>query len=428
MNFLYLKTCLAFFILLFQFNFAYAQTLNKGDIAFIGYHEDATDQFTWIALTDIPGDEEIYFTDKGWNVTGNTWFSNTEAHMLYTAPMGGISCGTIIHINETSADAFTVTGGGSANIALNSWSLIGGDQVLAYRGGAGVEPASPFFIAGVHADYNSSDYNPTTTWNNGVSTINGTASMLPSGLTNLDNCISIHPAPGLEFDCTHYDGTLTGTSAALLSLINNPANWGANETNSGPLNITASAFPVPNVDCSLLPVELIQFTAQLKENKAFLKWETASETNNHGFDIEYSNDGIEWKKLGNVEGNGSTNASNTYFYYDKNLKPGINYYRLKQIDFDGKYGYSNIESVTFEAINSESLIYPNPMLSEKVTIVIPNEGTEMSIFDSNGRLMFFSKMTKGAQDISLAKFPTGMYFVKFINGKNVQIERLVINN
>ncbi|MCF6279660.1 MAG: T9SS type A sorting domain-containing protein [Flavobacteriaceae bacterium] len=232
-----------------------AQTLNSGDIAFIGYHEDATDQFTWISLTNIPANEEIYFTDKGWDGAGNTWYSNGEGQMLYIAPAGGIACGTIIHINEVSANTFTVTGGGSATIESGNWSQSGGDQVLAYRGGSGVEPSSPVFIAGVHADYNASDYNATTTWNNGVSTINGSSSMLPLGLTNGINCVSLHPAPGPELDNTHYDGTLTGTANELRALINNPANWGANQTNSGPLNITASAFPTPSVDCSVLNVE-----------------------------------------------------------------------------------------------------------------------------------------------------------------------------
>lgn len=231
-----------------------AQTLNAGDIAFIGYHEDATDQFTWISLTDIPSNEQIYFTEKGWNGTGNTWYSNSEGHILYIAPAGGIACGTIIHINEVSANTFTVTGGGIATIQSGNWSQSGGDQVLAYRGGSGIEPSTPVFIAGVHADYNSSDYNATTTWNNGGSTINGSSSMLPLGLTNGTNCVSLHPAPGPEYDNTHYDGTLTGTANELRALINNPANWGANQTNSGPLNITASAFPTPAVGCTVLSI------------------------------------------------------------------------------------------------------------------------------------------------------------------------------
>lgn len=240
-----------------------AQTLNAGDIAFIGYHEDATDQFTWISLTDIPANEKIYFTDKGWNGTANTWYVNGEGQMLYVAPAGGIACGTIVHINEVSANTFTVTGGGSATIQSGNWSQSGGDQVLAYRGGSGAEPSTPVFIAGVHADYNSADYNPTTTWNNGGSTINGSSSMLPLGLTNGTNCVSLHPAPGPEFDCTYYDGTLTGTADTLRALINNPSNWGANQTNSGPLNITASAFPTPAVDCTVLSIN-DSFKNQLK--------------------------------------------------------------------------------------------------------------------------------------------------------------------
>lgn len=224
--------------------------LVAGDIAFIGMHTDLPeDGFTWISLTDIPASTEIYFTEKGWNAGGGgSWFANAEAQLRYIAPAGGLSCGTIVHINETASNTFSITAGtGTIALVNGSFSLSAGDQVLAYRGGSGVEPAVPVFLAGVHGDYNSGDYNGTTTWNNGVSTIGGSPSMLPAGLTNGVNCISLYPAPGPERDNSRYTGTLTGTSAALLASINNASNWTGSDS---AFSIAPAAYSTPSVTCA----------------------------------------------------------------------------------------------------------------------------------------------------------------------------------
>jgi hypothetical protein len=241
----FLKIALLFTIAIIS-NQSYSQVLNTGDIAFIGYHEDANDQFTWITLTDIPAGEEIYFTDQGWNATGSAWFTNSEDHMLYTAPIGGLSCGTIIHIEETTADTFTVTGGGTATTDTAGWSLSSGDQILAYRGGSGKRPAVPVFLSAIQNEYDPTDFNATTKWNNGGSITASAMSMLPLGLTNGTNCISINADAGVELDNSRYTGTLTGTSDAIRASINNISNW----TRDGiTIDITPSIYLSPSITC-----------------------------------------------------------------------------------------------------------------------------------------------------------------------------------
>ena len=223
--------------------------LNPGEIAFIGIHTDANDQFTWISLTDIPAGEEIYFTDKGWHSNSSNWFANTEGHILWTAPSGGLSCGTIVHITESNVNTFTInTGVGTIALASGTWSQSGGDQVLAYQSLSGVEPAAPSFIAGIHGDYNSADYNSATTWCNGVSNINGSCSQVPTGLTNGVNCVSLYPAPGPELDNNRYTGTLTGTSTALLAAINDRTNWTVGSDLTIPVD--PSQYPSPSITCA----------------------------------------------------------------------------------------------------------------------------------------------------------------------------------
>ncbi len=94
-----------------------------------------------------------------------------------------------------------------------------------------------------------------------------------------------------------------------------------------------------------VPVELTAFTAEIKNNSVLLNWRTATEINNSGFEIERSlktaNGKTEWNKIGFVQGNGSSTQIHEYSYSDNNIvKQGHYLYRLKQIDFDGRYGFS----------------------------------------------------------------------------------------
>jgi Zn-dependent metalloprotease/photosystem II stability/assembly factor-like uncharacterized protein len=133
-------------------------------------------------------------------------------------------------------------------------------------------------------------------------------------------------------------------------------------------------FSNPFTVTSPLPVELTSFTANVNNNIVNLKWETATEVNNYGFEIERSltpsasgglskGEGLcQWKKIGFVQGSGNSNSPKSYSYVDKNLFGGSKFqYRLKQIDADGKYTYSDVVEV--EVVPTEYALYqnyPNP--------------------------------------------------------------------
>jgi len=226
-----------------------AQTMQKGDIAFIGYNTSGPDGFAFIALNDLPAGETLYLTEQGWD--GDEWMAgNGEPHLSFVIP-AGITCGKIISVVETSADVLTVTGGGAVTFAQGTgFNLSGGDQMIAYQSTSGVAPASPIFIAAIHADYNSTKYDPVTTWNPpSASSMNWATSdsAVPTGLTNGVDCISLFPAPGPEVANAKYNGTLTGTSIALRAAINNPANWISIATPA--YTITPSGYPTPSVTC-----------------------------------------------------------------------------------------------------------------------------------------------------------------------------------
>ena len=219
-----------------------AQTLAAGDIAFIGYDFGTVDGFSFIALKKLPAGETIYFSEQGWKPTG--WTDNTETHLKWVIP-ADVPIGTIISIVETSADNFTVTGTSGVTIAYSAnFNLSAGDQILAYQSASGVRPASPIFIAGVHGDYNSTNYDATTTWNVHNDTEGAAESTLPTGLTNGLNCVSLFPGV-TEVANSKYTGTLTGTVSALRAAINNPANWAHSATAS--LGILPANYATPNV-------------------------------------------------------------------------------------------------------------------------------------------------------------------------------------
>jgi hypothetical protein len=132
-----------------------------------------------------------------------------------------------------------------------------------------------------------------------------------------------------------------------------------------------------------LPVTLVSFTAEAVNNQYIqLNWITASEINNSGFQIERSTDGTSYQSMGWVEGHGTSTVTNDYMYSDLTAIPGVvYYYRLKQVDLDGNFVYSNIVSASLTGDKGFSLtgLYPNPATSQVSIGVISNVNTSAAV-------------------------------------------------
>ncbi|MBK7379429.1 MAG: immune inhibitor A [Ignavibacteriales bacterium] len=128
----------------------------------------------------------------------------------------------------------------------------------------------------------------------------------------------------------------------------------------------------------VVPVELTSFNAKSTNKEITLNWQTATELNNNGFEIErLTNANSGWTRIGFVMGNGTTQEIHNYSFVDKNPVSGINYYRLKQIDYDGTVNLSQEVSVNFVGVIEYSLEqnYPNPFNpSTKIYYSIPQAG------------------------------------------------------
>ncbi|MBL4705736.1 MAG: hypothetical protein JKY54_14520, partial [Flavobacteriales bacterium] len=140
-----------------------------------------------------------------------------------------------------------------------------------------------------------------------------------------------------------------------------------------------------------LPVELLSFNAVLNENKVELTWTTASEVNNDYFVIEKSPNGIFWEEVSQMTGAG--NSVQLLEYFDTDFEPftGKSYYRLKQVDFNGEFSYSNIVPINYTVTATESLlVYPNPSDGQNINVSVDGfENQEILVIlrDIRGRIL-----------------------------------------
>jgi len=131
-----------------------------------------------------------------------------------------------------------------------------------------------------------------------------------------------------------------------------------------------------------LPVELISFGTDIQDEGIGLYWTTASEINNEGFYIEVSTDGNHWEELEFIKGNGTTELLNEYSFMHANPALGANYYRLKQIDYDGVHEYSNMKIALWRGGTEklELVVVPNPT-TDQIVPVLPFEYQESQNID-----------------------------------------------
>lgn len=191
----------------------------------------------------------------------------------------------------------------------------------------------------------------------------------------------------------------------------------------------------PSSSGGALPVTYLYLTAKPIENSYIqLDWATASERDNSGFDIERSEDGINFKKIGFVNGSGTTTSATTYTQNDYQVVAGIHYYyRLKQIDYSGSYDYSNIVSAKLTGDVKESVaIYPNPNTESdqlKIDIVSGNASVaSVKVYDVVGKLVMNEKMPISAgynsSAISKTNLATGTYTVSVVLNEKVITQKL----
>ncbi len=173
---------------------------------------------------------------------------------------------------------------------------------------------------------------------------------------------------------------------------------------------------------SPVPVELTSFTANQKGNSILLNWTTATEVNNYGFEIQRSVGQKSFLSLGFVEGHGNSNSIKNYSYIDNSAEGGNLKYRLKQIDTDGSFEYSDEVDVTFNKAYKYSMEqnHPNPFNpTTELNYTIPNYSkVTVEIYNTLGQRV--AKLINANQNIgkhsviwNATDFSSGTYFARF---------------
>ena len=174
-----------------------------------------------------------------------------------------------------------------------------------------------------------------------------------------------------------------------------------------------------------MPIELLSFTGEVTSKGNLLQWNTASETNNNYFSVERSADGKNFKAIGQVKGAGNSTQENSYSFLDVWAPEGINYYRLKQTDFDNN---SHIIALRSNKKDELFLIYPNPASGSFIVSVkeFSSEGYGISISNSVGQVVF-TKDYITTQQLKLSPdLRDGVYTISLLINEEIFNKKLII--
>lgn len=178
-----------------------------------------------------------------------------------------------------------------------------------------------------------------------------------------------------------------------------------------------------------LPVELLSFKGAMQGASASLTWVTAQEINNEKFIVERSQDGQNFSVIGEVKGHGNSSTRLSYTFTDTNPVEGINYYRLRQVDFDGANETSKVITLQFKglkyALNGNiAKVYPTIAATE-VQVSLSLLNADVTVLDSNGRQV--AQYSNASQSLTLPvnSLKPGVYFVKVSDGQQQQTQRFI---
>ncbi|MGQ9806643.1 MAG: T9SS type A sorting domain-containing protein, partial [Chlorobiales bacterium] len=183
-----------------------------------------------------------------------------------------------------------------------------------------------------------------------------------------------------------------------------------------------------------LPVELISFTGEVRDGAVHLAWRTASELNNAGFEVERKSQGGTWNTLGFVRGAGTTTEARSYTFVDNSASGNVQY-RLKQVDFDGQFEYSNIIEVNAGLPRTFALEqnYPNPFNPTTVIayqLPVASE-VKLEVYDVLGRKVMTlvnARQDAGSYNLTLNanNLSSGVYFYRLQAGNFVQTKKMML--
>ena len=411
----------------------------------------------------------LKYTSSGSVTTGfEVPVSSTAINNFTVSGAGGIILGTNATVNGT----LTLTNGliitnNPGLLTLGGASIVTGGSVSSFVNGPISITASAgktlFAPIGKNAAYRplwSHIYSLTGAGTLTVEQIEnpptGTVNMLFGNTPVLSNARYFHVTEsglsGGSVDLTlsygDDDGIIDSTSICVVGGTNGGTwNWSNNTGTHSPYakTVTTSPFDPSGYtigDCTLgsysgnpMPVELTSFTATASNGAMKLSWKTATEISNQGFNVERSADKSSWTKLAFVQGQGNSNKSKAYSYSDNSVKAGKYYYRLRQIDVNGAYKYSNTIEADFvlPSVYTLNQNYPNPFNpNTMISYALPNASNiKISVYNAIGEtVQILENAFKAAGTYSVSfnasNMPSGIYFYRIEAGKFTLVRKMML--
>ncbi|HVU95099.1 MAG TPA: LamG-like jellyroll fold domain-containing protein [Puia sp.] len=213
---------------------------------------------------------------------------------------------------------------------------------------------------------------------------------------------------GLIAQYTFDQGASDADDGGLTTAFDNTANANDGALMNFALNGTSSNFTTHALLSVPLPVTIAGFSATRSGNETVLQWQTATEQNSREFVIERSSDGKNYTAIGSVEAAGNSQTLQNYAYTDPQPMPNNNFYRLKQVDQDGKFDYSLVRSVNFPT--TARLIWYITGRSSAGVWLQQGSDEPYALYDAAGRLLRAGNLSNGRTQLS--QLPPGIYFVR----------------
>ena len=190
-----------------------------------------------------------------------------------------------------------------------------------------------------------------------------------------------------------------------------------------------------NFGDQVIPVEFTGFSASVNGSDVLLQWETVSETNNQGFDVQRSCGNNVFRNIGFVKGNGTSSRKHIYYFTDNTPVEGTYYYRLRQVDFDGSYQYSETIEINIKIPDQYELKqnYPNPFNpATTISWQAPVSGWQtLKVYDILGKEVAtivneYRQAGKYETKFNASNIPSGIYFYRLKAGNFVQTKKMIL--
>ena len=260
-----------------------------------------------------------------------------------------------------------------------------------------------------------------------------------NGETSIERYYDIVPTNNTGLDATlqfyYLDHELNGINeGSLAPFEHDGVEWteylanDANQTTNfvEAIGIDALYFWTLAHEVAPLPIELLYFRGTLQENnEVLLEWVTTTEINNKGFEVQKMESDNNWERIGWIEGFGNTTEERRYDFVDKNPNEGLNYYRLKQIDFDGTFNYSDVVAIDVEPSIKKLKIFPNPTAGILNFNLLING--KLTIRNTLGQVVYQSQ-AEAIQFLDLSFLPAGTFILEYLDQHNdLQTVKFIIS-